>query len=1088
MNTKKETETKENLSSLKKGLGTALVLTVLILAALAALTAPASAYYNWEGFPMTPGDGYSATYGNGTWLSNYTLHGGVYYDGGHGLANAPYEQTYTLQDFDNMLFAHVYMYVWGGTMENTGWEQLNFTNATGTTTVFDKLWLDAKNDTNKNAWISTCGAHVIWHNVTDLVTPGENTAEVNTGETGGTGFDGRVDNLHMIAVYEKAGMPERKVWVVQGHDALCHKYSDNPAHDYGIANFEGDINTSKWETAYLYTAFEAGDSGKHDTISFNGNLLCTDCANSSTYPPYMDLEVFNVTGLLNATGGQHVDWYRDGDDYQHNINVMLVLGPPPPPNLMVEEIGEPTLADHNYTLAVVAGQTYTINATIKNSAGGAANASHATLSEDGTPVGSPQSVPSLGPHGTAEIQFSWTPSTSGARTLTVTADSSGELEESNENDNSSSKGVSVYEAGTANEHDDLVMTTDDIKFLPTFELHAANDTTTVVVNMTNNGTGKVTNPFTVRLTAPGTTQNKTIISDIGAKAVKVTSFIYNASKGGPYDVNVTLDADSEVSETNEGNNDATKPLTVVKVRIMDSHHYGNTSAYNGSLSDNQTVEMFDITRLVPQNCTTWDVLNSVANVKQHPSAAWSPNTYVYGIDGLEEMPSHPTEGSIYWYQYVNGIYLPLNQKCADYKLSDGETMHWDLHRWVEAVGEDYNPRTVMAWNDLHPEPMTHGYFNMSSEQRMMWDTTIVYPSESSEYESIAQDVKARLVSRGTPIARISIATDTSITGDQKNDTNLILLGPYDDNNLTAEINPHHQKFAMVVYFNETTGKMIDDFTDTEYSYGGVVQACDNPYDNQPLGSVDSHRDEGPMLYMATGLTDKDAKRAAKLLWSEAESSKLNRFWVLQTPPNNIDINTSKELALAGKVQITWDGSADAYDIYVTDNYATGFDDTPTVEDVTTTYWDDTNAYSSPIYNVTPWARYYKVVNANESAGAYSEVVGKYDVRVHCTRTLLSVPHATKKPEINEVLKYSLWPDTRLTGGGSEDSADNLERQPEDVCPVETAWLVDVGNPQYDGKWYTGSDPSTIILPSDRGFKVYIRHTKPTNVTLRLFLD
>ena len=543
---------------------------------------------------------------------------------------------------------------------------------------------------------------------------------------------------------------------------------------------------------------------------------------------------------------------------------------------------------------------------------------------------------------------------------------------------------------------------------------------------------------------------------------------------------MTLDAGGAVNETSEGNNDATKPLTIVRVRIMDSHHYGNTSAYNGSLSNNQTVEMFDVTRLVPQNCTTWDVLNSVANVKQHPSPSWSPNTYVYGIDGLEEMPSHPTEGSIYWYQYVNGIYIPLNQKCADYKLSDGETMHWDLHRWVEAVDEDFNPRTVMAWNDLHPEPMTSGYFNMSSEQRMTWDTTIVYPNESSEYESIAEDVKARLVSRGTPSARISIETDTSITGDQKNDTNLILLGPYDENDLIVEINPHHQYFAMAVYFNTTSETMIDDSTrpeNTEYRYGGVVQACDNPYDNQPLGSEDSHRDEGPMVYMATGLKDKDAKRAAKLLWSEAESSKLNRFWVLQTPPNNIDINTSRALAEQGKVRISWDGSADAYDVYVTDNYATGFDDTPTVEDVTTTYWDDTNAYSSTIYaNLTQ--RYYKVVNANESADAYSEVVGKYDVKLAVDDSFMSVPHWVRVTDINEVLKYSNWAGTRVEGGSSL-KADKLYALEPDGSSYSSAYL------QADGTW-----SASVNLQSNKAIHIWTKkgtYYAPTNATLRLFL-
>ena len=857
-------EKKKKMNSKRgfRGIGIVLVLTVLVLAAF---TVPAGAYYLPHGFPMLPAEGYDPTYGNGTWI-NGTYNGDVYFDGGHGLENTPYEQTFTLPENVDIVFAHIYMYVWGGTRDNRGWEETNFTNATGTTSL-GRLWINGTEDTNTEVWGSSCGAWVVWHDVTDLVTPGENIAVVNTGTQSGYGFDGRVDNLHMIAVYTNETMDARRIWVVQGHEALCHQYEDWPAYDYGIAYFNGAITPGDWSTAFFYTSFEAGDTGKGDTLHFNDNLLCTDCADGS----FCDLEVYNVSQYLSASG-QHVDWWRDGDHYQHDINAVLVLGPPPMPDLTVERIDDPVLANHDYTLGVVANHAYTINATIKNSAPATAIASSATLHANGAFIQT-KSVPSLEYGDTAEIQFTWTPTSGGSYTLSVTADSGGVVEEKYENNNVSTKGIEVFAGVQA----DLDMTLDGydcLKLLPAYALHTANNDTKIEVKVMNNGTVDATN-FDVRLFVDDVQKDNTVMT-VSAKAGKLTSFIYTAAEGGPYSVKVVLDADGEVSESDEYNNETTEPLTVVTVRVRDSHHFGNTSTYNGILSNYQDVEMFDVVKLVPENCSAWDVVNSVADVLEHPNMP-PGSYYTYGIDGLDEEASCDEEGgSMYWYQYVNGIYLPLNQRSANYKVHANDTMHWDIHTWVQAQTNAYNPRTVMAYNALYPEPMTHGYYDVFSDEVMIWDTTIVYPAESSEYLDIAHKIKDKL-NDSVPDARISIETDTSVTSDQENTTNLILIGEHDKNDLIAEINPYHQWFAMVVHF--TGGQIRDDSDDSSYNHGEVVQQCDNPYDNQPLGSEDSHADEGPVIYMASGVDDAGAKEAANLLINRTDE--LDSFWVVQ---------------------------------------------------------------------------------------------------------------------------------------------------------------------------------------------------------------
>jgi len=507
-----------------------------------------------------------------------------------------------------------------------------------------------------------------------------------------------------------------------------------------------------------------------------------------------------------------------------------------------------------------ANHTYKVNATVKNVGTGAAtNASTVTLHAGADLIGS-QPVPSLNPGASKEVQFTWTPSLSGVYTLKATADASNQVNESDETNNIRSKDMEVLPGGQP----DLAITQDDIKFLPPYAWHAANNRTTIQVNVTNNGTGDASN-FDVRLFVDSLQTNNTIIS-VAAKAVKVTSFVYDAAKGGPYDVKVVLDADGEVAESNETNNETTRSLKVIEVRIRDTHHYGDTSTYNGKESGWKDVAMFDVVKLVPENTTPWDALNSVADVKPHP-LMMPGKTYVYGIDGLDEDPTGP----IYWYLYMNGRYVPNNMPCGEYPLRDGETAHWDFQKHVYGATESFTPPcTVQSYSALFPEPFTHGYWGTE------WNTTIVYPGESSGYLTIANNIRDKLVSRGVPGERIDIDQDSAITEEKKKANNLILLGTNTANDIVYEINPYHEYFGMVVYFSG--GKMIDDCDDKEYNHGGVVQAFDNPYDNGYLGTNYSWNVPGPVIFMASGLNDSDAEDAAELLVNRTDE--LNRFWVI----------------------------------------------------------------------------------------------------------------------------------------------------------------------------------------------------------------
>ena len=153
------------------------------------------------------------------------------------------------------------------------------------------------------------------------------------------------------------------------------------------------------------------------------------------------------------------------------------------------------------------------------------------------------------------------------------------------------------------------------------------------------------------------------------------------------------------------------------------------------------------------------------------------------------------------------------------------------------------------------------------------------------------------------------------------------------------------------------------------------------------------------------------------------------------------------------------------------------------KNITNKYWVDgpscTKPYSDPIYSVTPWERYYTVVNTGESIeDAYSEVVGKYDVNLGVSDAYISVPHWTGKADINEVLKYNNWPGTRLEGGFVF-TADKVYVYKSDGSYDDVAYL------KTDGMW-----SKTLDLQGNKAFHVWTEkgtYQGPNaNATLRLF--
>ena len=211
-------------------------------------------------------------------------------------------------------------------------------------------------------------------------------------------------------------------------------------------------------------------------------------------------------------------------------------------------------------------------------------------------------------------------------------------------------------------------------------------------------------------------------------------------------------------------------------------------------------------------------------------------------------------------------------------MKDGDVAHWDIMKYVnsEESGIFFKPRPIMDY----PEPFLHGY------NGTVWNITIVYPAGDKSYNDIALNIKKKLNESGVPNENINITTDVNLTNDEKRGNHLILLGTPTENNITAEVNANHTEVGMPVYYDTSTGKFVDDVTDTPLGEGAViVEACDNPFNNVDIN--DTWMDSNQTIWIATGKTGEFAKEAAEwlinrtcLLWNQSTLDDKG-FWLIQ---------------------------------------------------------------------------------------------------------------------------------------------------------------------------------------------------------------
>jgi len=757
--------------------------------------------------------------------------------------------------------------------------------------------------------------------------------------------------VNNVTNIDPASMWQYAIVVVNNTDAAHQTHNGNwwvnkgfrfveqgGSEDHYTTYFYGDINGS-----INHTLWTAQSHEEHVYLNFNGDWIDDWVQDDPWYGVHLHKSTVNTTVIDPTISPQSMEWINDrsqGGYSGFNIYfaVLAEQHPNPPedrPDLVVEKIIIEHLNDSCYCqtpTGIVECHEYDVDALIHNDGNEPTPATgfNVSLFDGVNRVGTVRVNKILNPCDREWVRFQWHPQTSGTHTLRIMADSDYEVLEGNETNNNLTQVEDVFAAGQA----DLFAYPCCINFTPAWQSNRTN----IIVTVLNNGTGDANN-FQVTVTVRNATTNELLnetsqTTSVCAKAKRELTFApdYELTKGNVTSVTVKLDSTNAVGESNEGNNVETKIYEAIAVTLKVSHHYGNSSDYNGVLTNGNTMEMLDISKVVTNYTTAWQLLTSEVDVCQQEENCMCPDAkherYTYGLNRSDEQGTStwymnesfieaetcPRWHYIAWYPYMNGIPMStdvLPYEWGDYHFKDCEVMHMDINKWINPGNgtRQFKARPVTDY----PEPFLHGY-NCTA-----WNTTIVYPSCDSSYYTYAERIKAKLNSYGVPNERINIRTNATLDANEKRDNHLILLGTPLENHLIAQISANYSNSTEVgapVYFNltdpdnctivddslyDTADPDIENCPNSTFDHGAVVMACDNPFNN-PAPWSDTWRDTNQTVFIASGLNKWDARDAAKMLITQTDE--LNRFWrIKQAMCGDVDASGAVKKSDARKLKM-----------------------------------------------------------------------------------------------------------------------------------------------------------------------------------------
>ncbi len=289
-----------------------------VLLAIVLVITPASAAYNFNGWPLQT-------------RASGMVNGGVFIDYVPWDSSTHLALTTTVPN-GTVKLAYLYTGIWGTNEYKSGWVNVSF-NDVADRNELGPVHLQGAEDVNPHVWCTTHGKHWMVYNVTDLVKMGAlNTATVS--KINGS-IDGRVYGIILIVVYEGGDNPRAlQYWINDGHDALHYEISWPPiaAHDSGTTDFDGTVDVSNLTEATLtmvhLTAYEDDNTSKkgccEKCMEFNERELNTTMVDSNTF----ELNSWNVRDQVNSS--DNTAWYTRldedcNDNYVSITNAILVL-------------------------------------------------------------------------------------------------------------------------------------------------------------------------------------------------------------------------------------------------------------------------------------------------------------------------------------------------------------------------------------------------------------------------------------------------------------------------------------------------------------------------------------------------------------------------------------------------------------------------------------------------------------------------------------------------------------------------------------------------------------------------------------------
>jgi hypothetical protein len=286
-----------------------LALGVVIALVVVVVITPASANYNFSGWPLET-------------RANGTVNGGVFIDyvpwnGSKDMSLASVVPNGTVK------WAYLCTGFWGGTENYKGWVNVIF-NGVSDRNGLGPIQLEGKDDANPNVWCTTHGKYWLFYNVTDLVNAGAaNTVRARKINATYGAFDGRVYGIILVVIYEGGDDPKTiQFWLNDGNDALHYDAPVFPPvgeHNTGTTYFSGTVDRAHLTSAQLTMVFlTAYDPACSTGVKFNDYSLDTSMVDNNTF----DLNTWNVLPYLNSTEN-HV-WYSRCEDTFINVPLAIL--------------------------------------------------------------------------------------------------------------------------------------------------------------------------------------------------------------------------------------------------------------------------------------------------------------------------------------------------------------------------------------------------------------------------------------------------------------------------------------------------------------------------------------------------------------------------------------------------------------------------------------------------------------------------------------------------------------------------------------------------------------------------------------------